>query len=253
MEYVVWCHTRQIERVEMPERPAINNMNAKITAILAKARHPNTPLAEAETAMAMAWKLMQKYGIDGVGARDTSQNFAHSGDIVREEVTLEGTYRVRRGELLYQIAKANCCAGYRDLNKSGVVAYTFFGTSFDIFNMRTIFTTAEMLALRLMPYGSRSWRTAWWHGFTRGMMDTLHKANREFIREYNDQHAAITLVERSDRAEREMTERINFGLRTTRGYVSGSTQAFNDGKQASRNFSNGRNSVEPRPIRSLNK
>ena len=253
MPYVGSNHIHHLERVEMPTRTSADDMQAKITAILATARHPNTPLAEAETAMAMAWKLMQKYGIEESATRNSGANSASSDDIICEEINLVGLYRVRRGELLYQIAKSNCCAGYRDLAREGAVAYVFFGTASDIFNTRTIFATAEMLALRLMPYGSRSFRTAWWHGFTHGIIDTLHIANQEFVREYDHQHAAISLVDRSERAEREMTARINFGLRRTRGYASGSVQAFKDGKNAARTFSHGHNSVQSRSILALNK
>ena len=253
MPYVGGNHTHHLERVVMPTRTSADDMQSKITAILATARHPNTPLAEAETAMAMAWKLMQKYGIEESATGESGSNSTSSADIVCEEVNLVGLYRVRRGELLYQIAKLNCCAGYRDLAREGVVGYVFFGTASDIFIMRTIFTTAEMLALRLMPYGSRSFRTAWWHGFTHGIVDTLHNANREFVREYNNQHAAISLVDRSERAEHEMTARINFGLRRTRGYASGSAQAFNDGKNAARTFSRGHNGVQASSVLALNK
>ena len=41
------------------------NMQAKVRAILERANHPNTPQAEAETALAFAFRLMQKYGLDG--------------------------------------------------------------------------------------------------------------------------------------------------------------------------------------------
>ena len=37
------------------------NMQAKVRAILERANHPNTPLAEAETALALAFRLMQKF------------------------------------------------------------------------------------------------------------------------------------------------------------------------------------------------
>ena len=41
-----------------------DNLHAKVRAILEKANHPNTPQAEAETALALAFRLMQKYDID---------------------------------------------------------------------------------------------------------------------------------------------------------------------------------------------
>ena len=40
------------------------SLHAKVRAILDKANHPNTPQAEAETALAFAFRLMQKYDLD---------------------------------------------------------------------------------------------------------------------------------------------------------------------------------------------
>jgi len=241
----------------MNNKNASDEMKAKVAAILAVAHHPNTPQAEAETALAMAWKLMQKYGIDEAAAtkRDTNSGQANnlSQEIVSEKILLRGPYRVRRGDLLYQIAKANCCAGYRDLGESDTIRYVFFGTKFDISNTRAIFAAAEMLALRVMPQGDRSWRTAWWHGYTRGIIEKLHTANREFVREYKRENAAIVLVERSENAQTEMMARIDFGLRSTRGYISGSAMAFKDGRRAAGGFSNGKNAVGRNVPRSLNK
>lgn len=241
----------------MNDETASFEMKAKVAAILAVAQHPNTPQAEAETALAMAWKLMQKYGIDEAAAktRNTISGKASllSREIVSEAMSLRGLYRVRRGDLLYQIAKANCCAGYRDLGESDAIRYVFFGTEFDLANTRALFAAAEMLALRVMPRGDRSWRTSWWHGFTRGIIEKLHIANREFVREHKGENAAIALVERSEHAETEMKSRINFGLRSTRGYISGSMKAFTDGQRAAGGFYSGKNSVDTNLPRSLNR
>jgi len=38
-----------------------DSLHAKVRAILEKANHPTTPQAEAETALALAFRLMQKY------------------------------------------------------------------------------------------------------------------------------------------------------------------------------------------------
>ena len=241
----------------MSNKNSSDEMKVKVSAILAVAQHPNTPQAEAETALALAWKLMQKYSIDESAAtrRNSISGRANilSLEIVSDEILLRGLYRVRRGDLLYQIAKANCCAGYRDRNESDVIRYVFFGTEFDISNTRAIFAAAEMLALRVMPHGDRSWRTAWWHGYTRGIIEKLHKANREFVREYKHENAAVVLLERGEQADHEMKARINFRLRSTRGRIGGSIRAFTDGRRAAGGFQNGRNSVVDNFPQSLNK
>ena len=41
-----------------------DSLHAKVRAILEKANHPTTPQAEAETALALAFRLMQKYDLD---------------------------------------------------------------------------------------------------------------------------------------------------------------------------------------------
>ena len=179
----------------MSDESASDEMQAKVAAILAVARHPNTPQSEAETALAMAWKLMQKYGIDEAAAtmRHTISGKADLGskEIRSKEMLLRGPYRVRRGELLYRIARANCCAGYRDIGESDAIRYIFFGTGFDISNTQAIFAAAEMLAHRAMPHGDRAWRTAWWHGYTRGIIEKLHVANHEFVREYKQDRKSV--------------------------------------------------------------
>ena len=45
------------------------NMQAKVRAILERANHPNTPQAEAEAALTLAFRPMQKYGLDGNNTR----------------------------------------------------------------------------------------------------------------------------------------------------------------------------------------
>ena len=41
-----------------------DSLHAKVRAILEKANHPNTPQAEAETALALAYRMMAKYDLD---------------------------------------------------------------------------------------------------------------------------------------------------------------------------------------------
>ena len=75
-----------------------DSLHAKVRAILEKANHPTTPQAEAETALALAFRLMQKYDLDedavsGRQARDVSNH-----EVKSKVFVIKGPYRVRRGE-----------------------------------------------------------------------------------------------------------------------------------------------------------
>ena len=74
----------------------------RIHALLALAQHPNTPQAEAESALAMASKLMQKHGLSEKDVDDNSA--ATSVDVVMRIHHVSGPYRVRRVNILNAIA-----------------------------------------------------------------------------------------------------------------------------------------------------
>ena len=90
-----------------------DSLHAKVRAILEKANHPTTPQAEAETALALAFRLMQKYDLDedavsGRQARDLSNH-----EVTNKVFVIKGPYRVRRGTLLWAMAKTLSCHAYR--------------------------------------------------------------------------------------------------------------------------------------------
>ena len=92
------------------------NMQAKVRAILERANHPNTPQAEAETALALAFRLMQKYGLDGqsTSTRPTKQ----LSPILSRTFTITGPYRVRRASMLWEIGKTISCHSFRDMTET---------------------------------------------------------------------------------------------------------------------------------------
>ena len=136
------------------------DLRAKVRAMLDRANHPGTPQAEAEVALAMAHRMMQRHGL---GPGDLGDAGAHPTTVTvrREEIT--GPYRVRRGDLFWRLAGALSCACYRDMaagaDRVSMVAY---GSEHDLDSLVVLFRAADLLALRTMPSGSRSWRTAWW-------------------------------------------------------------------------------------------
>ncbi|MFM8388655.1 MAG: DUF2786 domain-containing protein, partial [Actinomycetota bacterium] len=150
-------------------------MIEKVRAILERANHPNTPQAEAETALALAYRLMQKHGLEESDVAGANDKRSPDARITSKTVTITGPYRVRRGTLFHILATSLSCADYRDMETGSRDAVTMvaFGTDDDLFALETLFTAADLLALRSMPKGDRRWRTSWWHGFCAGVEQKL--------------------------------------------------------------------------------
>mgnify|MGYP006269567037 FL=1 len=212
-------------------------VTAKVRAILERANHPNTPQAEAETALALAYRLMHKHGI--------SESDLGRGDpaaISTKTFRITGPYRVRRGTLFHIMATHLSCADYRDMEGVGrdEVVMVAFGTRDDLFALETLFTAAEMLALRTMPAGDRRWRTSWWHGFCAGIDKKLHTEHRTIVRE--SPGAGLVLVERAERSQRVMRESTPHLRTSSGGYVT-DRDAFGAGREAGSSFGTSGRSV----------
>ncbi len=209
----------------------------KVRAILDRANHPNTPQAEAETALALAQKLITKYSLD-------------ESDLVREErdeaitkghVDVFGAYALRRLTVASAIAEANGVARYRSSiwGGDGGKGYRLhlYGTKADIFAVQVLFQSAEALALRVIPKGDRSFRTSWYQGFAVGIRNALTKSAREQATESTG--SALVLVDRLKRADTEMRAQVS-GLRTTYSRGARSASAYGAGQRAGASFnSNG--------------
>jgi hypothetical protein len=213
------------------------NMQAKVRAILERANHPNTPQAEAETALALAFRLMQKYGLDGqsTSTRPTQQ----LSPILSRTFMITGPYRVRRASMLWEIGKTISCHSFRDMTEIDPeqVVMIAFGTELDLFALDTMYRSAEMLALRLMPGGSRRFITSWWRGFTEGVVKKLVQENRIMVKESHG--AGLVLLERSERAYQAMHE-FEPNLQRSVSYINNDEHAYIDGQKAGSQFSGGR-------------
>lgn len=206
-------------------------MIEKVRAILERANHPNTPQAEAETALALAYRLMAKHGIEesDLGARP-------DGRITSKTFTITGPYRVRRGTLFHILATSLSCADYRDMETGtrDAVVMVAFGTDDDLFALETLFHAADLLALRTMPPGDRRWRTSWWHGFCAGVERKLRAEHRTIVRE--SPGAGLVLVERTERAQRIMRESTPH-LHASRGSWASDRDAYGAGRTVGSTFS----------------
>ena len=221
-----------------------DDIQRKVRALLDRANHPGTPQAEAEAALAMAYRLMAKYDLDERLLTQQQDDAPVASDqIVRRRYETVGPYRVRRHSLFMRMAWVLSCACYRANNEeedTGTVACYALGTERDLDALETLFQAAEMMALRLLPWGDRGFRTSWWHGFTDGIEATLSRERRSVER--STPGAALVLRDRAQRAEEEMIRiEPNLVWRTTR--YSNSGDAYNDGRRAGSRFSSGGSQV----------
>lgn len=220
----------------------LDDIHRKVRAILERANHPETPPAEAETALAMAYRLMLKYDLDMARVSAANTHEVGSPKIERRRYETTGPYRVRRSNLRFRIGSVLSCASYRDRiegNLDTVVSY-YFGTPSDLDAVETLYAAAELLALRTIPWGDRGFRTSWWHGFADGIEEKLSLERRQMER---DNHGvALVLRDRENLATLEM-ERLVPGLRANR--LGGATweSAYSDGHRAGSTFTGGSRSV----------
>lgn len=211
-------------------------MIEKVRAILERANHPNTPQAEAETALALAYRLMQKHGLEESDVARSADTRSPDARITSKTFNITGPYRVRRGTLFHILATSLSCADYRDMETGtrDAVVMVAFGTTDDLFALETLFTAADLLALRSMPRGDRRWRTSWWHGFCAGVEQKLRTEHRTIVRD--SPGAGLVLVERTERAQRVMRESTPH-LHASRGSWISDRDAYGAGRVAGSTFS----------------
>lgn len=212
----------------------MKNHKERIHALLALAQHPNTPQAEAETALALASKLMQKHGLSSDDVNDESD--VENSEVVMRIFHVPGPYRVRRVNILNAIALMHSCVGYRDFDDNDACVMVLYGRDVDITAAYTLFCAADLMGARLLPRGNRSWRTEWWNGFQRGIQEALAGARSEFIEETPG--AGLVLADRMTRARHEMQTTAP-PLRGGYTYSDTSSQAYSSGKNAGRGFTTG--------------
>lgn len=210
----------------------MSDTRTRIRALLMLAEHPGTPQAEAESALAMASKLMQKHGLD-----DADLGGAQPDDDVEvtvEKVVVSGRYRLRRMNLLYAIGLVHSCAGYRESDADdGSCVLVMYGRRADILAARTLWAAADAMAARLLPRGDRSVRTSWFRGYQQGIEEVLKAARAEHIAETTG--AGIVLADRFQRARAEMRA-SGVRLRSGTSWVDSSSNAWHEGRSAGRGF-----------------
>lgn len=216
----------------------------RVRALLARANHEGTPQAEAESALALAYRLMVKYDLDEreLARHRTAPDDRSAESIVSRTYRTTGPYRVRRDDVRYRIADALSCAVLRDFaaGDADTVVSVIYGTAADLDAMEVIYEAAELLALRTIPPGDRSFRTSWFQGFASGVWRRLMQERRTLERARDG--AAIVLKERLDRAVYVM-EHDRPGLRISREDGVTWAGAYEDGRDAGLRLTTGRRDV----------
>jgi len=215
------------------------DVRAKVQAMLDRANHPGTPQAEAEVALAMAHRLMQRHGL-AMGDLDASDGQPSKVKVRRESIT--GPYRSRRGTMFWRLSEALSCACYRDMNAGdhNTVVMVAYGSAHDLDSLVVLFRAADLLALRTMPSGSKAWRTSWWRGFCEGIAERLERENRATVAERPG--AGLVLADRRTRAEAAMRIAMP-GLRYGRERGLDSQEAWEHGVASGRRFDPGGSSL----------
>jgi hypothetical protein len=219
-----------------------DDIERRVRALLERANHPGTPQAEAESALAIAYRLMMKYDLDEQDITSTADPANPNHEIEHRRYETTGPYRVRRNALRYRILSSCSCASYRDFTEgdTSVVIGHAFGTAADLDAAEIIYAAAEMLALRVIPWGDRGFRTSWWHGFTDGIAEKLDKERKTVVREFPG--AGLVLRDRAERASIEM-DRVAPNL--VSGGRSGISweSAYDEGRRAGSSFTSGGRTV----------
>ncbi len=155
------------------------NMLRKIKALLAKAEGQGVTPEEAESFSAKAVELMQKYSItmavvDAARSKDDREKPIHEVVDFRQE-----QYALHKLILINAIALNGRCDGYRTQSDS----YTIFGFRSDVDLALTLYYSLLVQAQRALartpvPPGvrSRTFRVAWWIGYTSRLSERLKKA-----------------------------------------------------------------------------
>lgn len=217
-----------------------DDVGRRVRALLERANHAGTPQAEAESALALAYRLMLKYDLDERDlANGAPAESARASDaVVSRTYETTGPYRVRRNALRFAIADALACACCRDFEAGDVdtVVGIIFGREADVEAHEVIYAAAELLALRTIPWGDRSFRTSWFHGFTDGVWDKLMRERRRMSR--TKRGMELVLRDRLDRAIEVMESEIP-GLTISREGGATWADAYHDGRRAGGRISTG--------------
>lgn len=228
----------------------IDTITDKVRHLLDRANHPNTPQPEAESALALAQKLISKYNIDEASLRE--HNDAPE-DIVKDEIVITGKYALDRLRVASAVARANQCYAYRTTNYKKVerkvldevyvhhdkdgFKLIIHGTQRDIFATQVLWSAVEILGARSLPKGDRATRSSWWKGFAVGIRRALDKAQREAVKEAQASGQLVHL-DSYERAEREVKANV-VGLRTTYSKSASRSGAFYSGRNTGASFSHG--------------
>lgn len=217
----------------------------RVRALLERANHAGTPQAEAESALALAYRLMLKYDLDEreVTAAQSGGKRQRTDRVVSRTYRTVGPYRVRRNDLRFAVADALSCACCRDLSQgdADTVVAVIFGTAADLDAHEVIYAAAELLAMRTIPWGDRGFRTSWFHGFEDGVWEKLMRERKKMAR--TNRGMEVVLQDRLSRAVHARDSTMS-NLTTSRRTGASWADAYDDGRRAGGRISTGTRGVD---------
>jgi hypothetical protein len=224
-----------------------NPIETKIQALLNTANHPGTPIHEAETAMAMATKLMVKYAIDEKMLGPNAQ----PDEIIAKTIKVDGQYANVRRNLLYGIGLAWGLKGV----SSGRTGITFVGTAEGIATTERLFASIDIQmaneATSSRPQWAQngaqvvSWRTNFQKGYISKVSARLREQRRNAVAEARTEHGpgvGIMLADVDARTAAKFKEM--FPRTTTRRSYAGA--GYGQGQTAGNNANIGNRQIAGR-------
>lgn len=219
----------------------------KVRALFAKADHPNTPEHEADTARAMALKLMVKYAIDDASLRLT-------GDIVDPtgaDLYVHAPHGAVKTGLVVHLDKAFGCKSIRRILPGGnqLITTVGFPEALAAHHAMYRFLEAQMVAeaakaKRLHP-GDRDFTRTFYMTFIATAGRRLVAAHTEAVAEAEQREAGtgLILVADADRINEEFRARFGSRFSSSTTTSGRSTGGYRSGREAGNRADIGQSSV----------
>jgi hypothetical protein len=177
----------------------------RVRKLLAVAEHPNTPLAEAESAALAAERLIAKYAIDEA----LLQAAATTGSAPEvRTIVIEAPYASAKTVLVGAVARAY---GVRAITLGGgeTTRMSLVGFASDLGAVELLYTSLLLQAttsLRRQVESGRAFRRAFLIGFAAEVSDRLQAAHDEAVAQTDAASTALVLRKREDEVDRALKE-----------------------------------------------
>jgi hypothetical protein len=222
----------------------------KIRALLNTAEHPNTPTEEADSAMAMAQRLIAKHAIDQA-MLDQSRPAADRGQVTSKNIEVPNPHGLAKAMLANAVAVNNHCRLIRRSVRGGNDQIIVIGFESDLEAFEMAYTSLLLQltnAARMCGHTDKNWykgipaakissiRKAFMMGWTSAVDQRLQEAARLASRDAEADHGSsvsVVLFDRSKLVNDKVSEMFP-RLGKSSGVKIGDTNAYHRGAAAGR-------------------